>query len=652
MSSRVVNRVAFGLGALLLVASAGAFAQEDKSAARGALSEEFHQSYPLSAQGRVTLKNISGAVRITAWDRAEVRVDAVKHANTRERLDEAKITVDASADSVNIETRYPDEAFRYERDKGNYRNPASVDYTLSVPRGARLESIEVISGKLDIEGTTGGVKASCISGRFTARNLAGDAKLSNVSGMLEATFDKIDDASNVTLNNVSGQLIINLPSDTNGTLKANTLSGQIANNLGLPVRRGEYIGHDLSGQLGRGGARIKLNNVSGGIRIQRAADGRTATSVTNLISDAGRTYVREGASEQEIERQVEREIERAMQQTEREVERTTREVERTNRVIERKNRALATRESSQADERARREAQRAARELERSQAQVQRDVERTMREVERNLEEHGRVVAEHGESSYRLVERESKSFNVTGTPRVRINTFDGSINIQPSNEATVKFTAVKRARDEQAMRGIRLRAEQTSDGGVLIIAEFDKTLAKQTYDTGAAVALDVWVPRNANVHVKSGDGRLRLSGIEGEIELNTGDGSVEVTESKGRLNVKTGDGRVRVAGFDGDATVQTGDGRISLDGRFGKLSARTGDGAISLALPADANARIETDSGRVYNEVSAIAEDGETGDPERRVRHWRVGSGAGQSQISLRTGDGQIFLRRAGAERE
>jgi len=648
MSRRVVSRVAFMLGAVLLLASAaGAFAQEDKTTARGELREEFHQSYPLSPQGRVTLKNITGAVRITAWDRAEVRVDAVKHAHTRERLDEAKIMVNASPDSVNIETRYPDEAFRRDRDRdwNTRRDPASVDYVVSVPRGALLESIEVISGKLDIEGTTGGVKASCISGRFTARNLAGDAKLSNVSGTLEATFDKIDDASNVTLNNVSGQLIVNIPSDTNGTIKANTLSGQIANNLGLPVRRGEYIGHDLSGQLGRGGARIKLNNVSGGIKIQRAADGRTATSVTNLIADATRTFVREGVSEQEIERQVEREIERSMRQTEREVERTSREVERTNRT-------RATREAAPADERrARREAERAAREVQRSQEQMQRDVERTMREVERNLEEHGRTVAEHSESSYRLVERESKSFNVSGTPRVRIDTFDGSINIQTSNEPRVRFSAVKRARDEQAMRGIRLRAEQTSDGGVLIIAEFDKTLAKQTYDTGAAVALDVWVPRNANVQVKSGDGRLRLNGIEGEIELHTGDGSVDVTESKGRLNVKTGDGRVRVFGFDGEATVETGDGRITLDGRFNKLSARTGDGAISLALPADANARIETDSTRVFNDMSAIAEDGEAETSERRVRHWRVGSGAG-GQISLRTGDGQIFLRRTGAERE
>lgn len=646
MNGRILQRAALALSVLLFL-SAGAFAQGfaegEGNQARDAVREEFHQSYPLSARGRVTLKNISGAVRITAWDRAEVHVDAVKRGETRERVDEAKINVDASADSIYIETRYPEESFKYEAGDRRRRNAASVDYTLSVPRGARLESIEVISGRLDIEGVTGGVQASCISGRFTARNLSGEAKLSNVSGVLEATFERLDDASNVTLGNVSGQIVLSIPSDTNGTIKANTLSGQITNDLGLPVRRGEYIGHDMSGQLGRGGARIKLNNVSGQIKIQRAADGRTATSVTNLITDA-RHVSGESESHEQIERRVEREIEQAMRETERERRTVERERTRTTR---------STREVTQESERMRRDAERMARDVERSQAQIEREVERAAREIEQVMGEMERATGEHDENAYKLVERDAKSFNVSGMPRVNIQTFDGSINIQSSNDGTVRYAAVKRARDEQAMRGIRLRAEQSGDT-INIIAEFDKTRERGDYGTGAAVALDVWIPRSANVNVRSGDGRLRLSGIEGEIELHTGDGSVDVTESKGRLRVETGDGRVRVAGFDGDATVQTGDGRISLDGRFTKLTARTGDGAISLGLPADSNARIETDSERVINDISAVAEDGGSGETEtgeRRVRRWRIGSGAG-GQINLRTGDGQIFLRRAGDERE
>src|SRR4030095_8224428 len=48
--------------------------------------EEFHQTYPLSLTGRVSLENINGDVQIKVWDRAAVQVDAVKRAHRRDRL--------------------------------------------------------------------------------------------------------------------------------------------------------------------------------------------------------------------------------------------------------------------------------------------------------------------------------------------------------------------------------------------------------------------------------------------------------------------------------------------------------------------------------------------------------------------------------------
>ena len=70
------------------------------------LREEFHQTYPLSRQGRVSLENINGSVRVTAWDRNEVKVDAVKMAYRRDRLDEAKIVVRSDANAFHVETDY------------------------------------------------------------------------------------------------------------------------------------------------------------------------------------------------------------------------------------------------------------------------------------------------------------------------------------------------------------------------------------------------------------------------------------------------------------------------------------------------------------------------------------------------------------------
>src|ERR1700732_3617314 len=75
---------------------------------RGAFTEEFHQTYALTAEGRIELDNINGAVHISSWDRNEVKVDAVKYADTKERLDEARIEVDSGKDYLSIRTKYPD----------------------------------------------------------------------------------------------------------------------------------------------------------------------------------------------------------------------------------------------------------------------------------------------------------------------------------------------------------------------------------------------------------------------------------------------------------------------------------------------------------------------------------------------------------------
>src|SRR6266446_8526224 len=70
--------------------------------------DEFHQTYPLAANGRVSVDNLNGAVQIKVWDREAVQVDAVKRAYRRERLDEAKIDVYSTPESIRIKTIYPD----------------------------------------------------------------------------------------------------------------------------------------------------------------------------------------------------------------------------------------------------------------------------------------------------------------------------------------------------------------------------------------------------------------------------------------------------------------------------------------------------------------------------------------------------------------
>jgi DUF4097 and DUF4098 domain-containing protein YvlB len=246
---------------------------------RGAFTEEFHQTYTLAPDGRVELDNINGAVHISTWDQNEVKVDAVKSADSKDRLGEARIEVDSSAGRLSIRTKYRDHDNTF--NWGSHNNPPSVEYTLTVPRAVRLDEIKLINGTLDITGVTGEVHASCINGRLEAHNLSGRAELSTINGRLDARFDQLP-GSSVELKSVNGSVELTIPSDSKAEIEASTVSGGIENDFGLHVNHHRFVGHDLRGELGSGGPHIRLEDVNGRIQIHHASDGRALSPVKDL----------------------------------------------------------------------------------------------------------------------------------------------------------------------------------------------------------------------------------------------------------------------------------------------------------------------------------------------------------------------------------
>jgi len=271
-----------------LLASAIPFAlASDDSEHRGNFTDEFHKSYPLSAQGRISIDNLNGPVTVTGWDRPEVKVDAIKSAWSKERLDEAKIEVDSAADSISIRTTYPshDNNFNYGNDD-EHHNPARVEYTIMVPRRASLDEVRLVNGRLEINGVSGEVRASCVNGKVEAHNLQGRVDLKSVNGELNVNADQIA-ASGMKLSTVNGRLRLTLPSDSNAEIKASTVSGNITDDFGLPINRHQYVGRSLHGQLGGGGTLVSLSTVNGMIQISHANDNRPLSPARNLDPDRG-----------------------------------------------------------------------------------------------------------------------------------------------------------------------------------------------------------------------------------------------------------------------------------------------------------------------------------------------------------------------------
>ncbi len=233
--------------------------------------ETIDKRFPLSAGGTVSLENVNGDVTIEVWENSEVWVQAVKSASSQELLDGLEVEIDASSSAVRIDTKYPStrrskHAARdhEKRERGSF---TKVEYTLTIPRTAIVDEVDLVNGNLMIVGVEGGVEAETVNGNIVVREGAGDASLSTVNGDIELHADRFGYGESIDLESVNGALDLYLAASAGAEIRAESLNGRLRNDFGIEVRKGKYVGSDLTGSVGGGGARVNLETVNGSITV-------------------------------------------------------------------------------------------------------------------------------------------------------------------------------------------------------------------------------------------------------------------------------------------------------------------------------------------------------------------------------------------------
>ena len=223
-------------------------------AARADVSESFDRTIPLAADGFFEIENVNGFVHITAWDRPEVRIQAVKHAKDAEGLRDIVIDIESRSNAVEVDARLP-------KDKN-----ARVDYEISLPRGAALDA-ELVNGPLDIAGIEGALDVAAVNGQVTVRGAKSSVDAETVNGDLSVGFSA-DARPDADLESVNGRLSIFLPPSVAGEFDAETVNGGIETDFPLEVRKARFGPmSSLEGRLGQGGGAFDLETVNGQIRI-------------------------------------------------------------------------------------------------------------------------------------------------------------------------------------------------------------------------------------------------------------------------------------------------------------------------------------------------------------------------------------------------
>jgi hypothetical protein len=116
---------------------------------------------------------------------------------------------------------------------------------------------------------------------------------------------------------------------------------------------------------------------------------------------------------------------------------------------------------------------------------------------------------------------------------------------------------------------------------------------------GQPATLDIRVPRNARLWVKSASASVEASGLTGELECSSVNGSIRIEGSLRLVVAESMEGNLNVAGAMSVVRLKGGGGTITLRGARGDVLATTVGGAIVATDGAVTRAHLETVSGTI-----------------------------------------------------
>ena len=239
----------------------------------------------------------------------------------------------------------------------------------------------------------------------------------------------------------------------------------------------------------------------------------------------------------------------------------------------------------------------------------------------------------------------SKTYTLTGKPDLRVETSDANIRVSTWDQSTIE-ARVTTTRYKIGEGGIRVEEHQNGDA-VEISVRYPHGNFSIGFNNHNRVDIEIHMPREGKVNLRTGDGKIEVAGFKGEMELHSGDGSETLESVDGKLRASTSDGHIRANGRFDEVDVKTGDGGVEVRATAGSSLAtgwrlETGDGSVTLEIPEGFAADVDLHTGDGHIDLGMPI----TTEGKIRQNEIRGKLNGGGNLMTIRTGDGSIHLRK------
>ena len=217
------------------------------------------QTIALPPDKSISIEVTVGNVRIDGWDKPDVEIVVERRAPDKAQLGRVAVAIEDTPARVSVRALQTE----------NTTDPAfRADVAVRVPRAALIDRVQVLEGRITIEGFNGTLTGDIRRGPIDGRNVSGTLRLEAGIGSVTITGARLSANGLLRLRAFNGDVRLSLaarPADAR--ILALALNGYVTSDIPL-TRRETWGPRWAEATLGKGEPVISLDVVTGLIEIK------------------------------------------------------------------------------------------------------------------------------------------------------------------------------------------------------------------------------------------------------------------------------------------------------------------------------------------------------------------------------------------------
>jgi hypothetical protein len=198
-----------------------------------------------------------------------------------------------------------------------------------------------------------------------------------------------------------------------------------------------------------------------------------------------------------------------------------------------------------------------------------------------------------------------RTLNVSGPVDLDAVTDSGGIIVTGGSTGTVRIHAILKAHRnsrldmadvERRIRELEQNPPIEQSGNTIRVGH----VRERNFLRGISMRLEISTPRETKVRAGADSGGVRVSGVQGPVDVRTDSGGIEASDIGSDVRATADSGGIRIRGVRGLVVAHADSGGLDLVEVAGSVDAKTDSGGIRIEQSAPAPITARADSGGAH----------------------------------------------------